>query len=126
MDPEVGIYQLSALRQKPSPLATGGRKHQDWFDEHSNTITTLLDNMHKAERATLRQQWCTSRKKVQTALHALQNEWWMNKAQEIKMYADKKKSTNSAKAIYGPRNHSITPLKTADGLTLLIHQNQIR
>jgi hypothetical protein len=29
-----------------------GKKHQDWFDEDSDTITALLDNMQKAQRAT--------------------------------------------------------------------------
>ena len=92
-----------------------GRKHQDWFDENSDTITTSLDYMHKAHRATLnspisvtlRQQWCASHKEI---------------------YADKDNMLNFynlAKIIFGPRSRSITPLKTADGLTLLKDKNQI-
>lgn len=42
----------ASIRKRPTPLAIElGNK--DWFDENSDTITTLLDNMHKAHRATL-------------------------------------------------------------------------
>lgn len=112
------------------------RKHQDWFDDNSDTIRNLLDNMHKAHKATLnnpssaslKQQWQTARREAQKTLRALQNEWWTSKAHEIQMYADKNDMHNfynSIKHIYGPKNCSVTPLKTADGLTLLKDQNRI-
>ena len=112
------------------------RKHQDWFDENSDSIKNLLDKMHKAHKATLnnptsttlKQQWQVARRAAQKTLRALQNQWWTSKAHEIQLYADKNDMHNfynSIKNIYGPKNCSVTPLKTADGLTLLKDQNRI-
>lgn len=58
----------------------------------------------------------------------MQNKWWAKKAQEIQSFADKNDMHNfynAVKTIYGPINRCITPLKTADGLTVLKDQNSI-
>ncbi len=58
----------------------------------------------------------------------MQNEWWIEKAHEIQSFVNKNDMHNfynAIKTIYGPTNHCITSLKTADGLTLLKDQNTI-
>ncbi|KAJ4935415.1 hypothetical protein JOQ06_016948, partial [Pogonophryne albipinna] len=112
------------------------KNHQDWFDENSETIHDLLKDMHRAHRATLkspsssstRQQWQRICREVQRATRVMQNEWWTKKAHEIQSFADKNDMHNfynAVKKIYGPISRCITPLKTADGLTVLKDQHSI-
>ncbi|XP_061891552.1 dickkopf-related protein 3b isoform X2 [Entelurus aequoreus] len=112
------------------------RKHQDWFDDNTATITTMLKHMHTAHNAVLnnptsavlRQQWQTSRREVQSKLRALKNEWWISKAAEIQSHANKNDMHNfydAMKTIYGPRNCSVSPLKSNDGTTLIKDQKLI-
>ncbi len=112
------------------------RNHQDWFDDNSDAIHNLLKDMHKAHQATLKKPSSTKtrryfreiRGKVQRETRAMQNEWWIEKAHEIQSFVNKNDMHNfynAIKTIYGPTNHCITSLKTADGLTLLKDQNTI-
>ncbi|KAI4828188.1 hypothetical protein KUCAC02_022300 [Chaenocephalus aceratus] len=112
------------------------KNHQDWFDENSETIHDLLKDMHRAHRATLkspsssstRQQWQIICREVQRATRAMPNEWWTKKAHETQSFADKNDMHNFynvVKKIYGPISRFITPLKTADGLTVLKDQHSI-
>ena len=112
------------------------KNHQDWFDDNSDTIHDLLEDKHRAHQATLRnpssssirQQWQRARREVQRATRIMQNEWWTKKAHEIRAFADKNDMHNfynAVKKIYGPTNRCITPLKTADGLTILKDQPSI-
>ncbi|KAJ4942915.1 hypothetical protein JOQ06_005427, partial [Pogonophryne albipinna] len=102
----------------------------------SETIHDLLKAMHRAHRATLkspsssstRQQWQRICRGVQRATRVMQNEWWTKKAHEIQSFADKNDMHNfynAVKKIYGPISRCITPLKTADGLTVLKDQLSI-
>ena len=112
------------------------RRHQDWFDENSESIKSILDAMHKAHNAVLnnptsvrlKQQWRTSRKEVQSVLRKLKNDWWTGKAQEIEHFAvknDMHNFYNAVKSIHGPRNSSLSPVKSADGSTLIKDQKQV-
>ncbi|XP_061884956.1 uncharacterized protein LOC133635724 [Entelurus aequoreus] len=112
------------------------RRHQDWFDENSESIRTKLDTMHKAHNAALnnptsvrlKQHWRTSRKEVQSVLRKLKNDWWTDKAQEIEHFAvknDMHNFYNAVKTIHGPRNSSLSPVKSADGSTLIKDQKQV-
>ncbi|CAJ1081245.1 LOW QUALITY PROTEIN: uncharacterized protein LOC117545945 [Xyrichtys novacula] len=91
--------------------------------------------MHKAHKATLnnpsstslKQQWQVARRETQKPCgHCKINGGKVrpmkNKCMQIKMTNN---FYNSTKNIYGPKNCSVTPLKTADGLTLLKDQNWI-
>lgn len=45
---------LQSMRQQLKLSATETKKHHDWFDDNSETIKSMLDNMHKAHKATLK------------------------------------------------------------------------
>ncbi|KAJ8402492.1 hypothetical protein AAFF_G00365750 [Aldrovandia affinis] len=109
------------------------KKHQDWFDQNAGEISTLLDKMHKAHRATLnipqsqlfKKQWQALRSEAQTTLRNLQDEWWISKANEIQTHADRNDMHSfydAVKTIYGPRNCSLAPVRSADGTTLIKDQ----
>lgn len=111
MDQKWASISSSLYEAAAQTIGYSGKKHQDWFNDNSDTIKTLLDNMHKAHRATLnnpssgsiRQQWQVSGREIQKTMRTMQNEWWTRKAQEIQMYADKKdvhNFYNSVKNIY--------------------------
>lgn len=109
------------------------KKHQDWFDENSTYISTLLSNMHIAHKASLnnpssaalKHNWQAHRREVQCALRLLQNKWWVSKAQEIQSYADRYDMHNfydAIKSTHGPRTHTVCPLRTADESSLIKDQ----
>jgi len=112
------------------------KNHQGWFDDNSDTIHNLLKDMRKSHRETLdnpssikaRQDWQAAQGKVQKDIRVIQNEWWTKKPHEIQSFADKNDMHNfynAIKSIYGLTNRCVTPLKTADGQTLLKDQNSI-
>ncbi|XP_034071876.1 LOW QUALITY PROTEIN: uncharacterized protein LOC117545945 [Gymnodraco acuticeps] len=127
----------SALYEAPAQtIGYKSKNHKDWFDENSETIHDLLKDMHRAHRATLkspsssstRQQWQIICREVQRATRVMQNEWWTKKAHKTQSFADKNDMHNFynvVKKIYGPISRCITPLKTADGLTVLKDQHSI-
>ncbi|KAJ8372925.1 hypothetical protein AAFF_G00275750 [Aldrovandia affinis] len=89
--------------------------------------------MHKAHRATLnnpqsqllKKQWQALRSEAQTTLRNLQDEWWISKANEIQTHADRNDMHSfydAVKTIYGPRNCSLAPVRSADGTTLIKDQ----
>lgn len=112
------------------------KRHQDWFDENSESIQTMLDTMHKAHNAVLnnptswrlKQHWKTARKEVQLILRKLKNDWWTGKAREIEEFAvknDMHNFYNAVKSVHGPKNSSLSPVKSADGSTLIKDQKQV-
>ncbi len=94
-------YISSVLYGSDTPIVGyKSRNHQDWFDDNSDAIHNLLKDMHKA----------------------------LEKALEIQSFDnknDKHNFYNAVKTIYGPTNHCINSMKTADWLTLLKDQNSI-
>ncbi|KAJ8360910.1 hypothetical protein SKAU_G00174350 [Synaphobranchus kaupii] len=125
------LYQLEA-----HTIGYSSKKHQDWFGDNSTHVSTLLDSMHRAHKASLsnpastllKQRWQEQRKIMQRELRWLKNEWWITKAQEIQSYADKHDMHNFYEAIkttHGPRSCSLCPVRSADGSTLIKDQTKI-
>ncbi len=113
------------------------KNHQDWFDNNSDSIHDLLNNMHKAHQETLKNPSSSTAKQMrqrtqrdlQKSLRTMQNAWWMKKTNEIQSFADRNDMHNfynAVKSSYGPTSRIITPLKTADGLKVLKDQTSIR
>lgn len=108
----------------------------DWNDENSVHISTLLEETHNAHKAylnnpsseSLKKVWHEQRKATQWTLQQLQNQWWTSKAQQIQSFADKydmHNFYNAVKTIYGPRSYSGCPLRSVDELTLIKDQTGI-
>jgi len=78
--------------------------------------------------ASLDQQWKALRSGVQKELRQTENTWWSTKAQEIQSYADTneiQKFYEAIKATYGPSHHSVHPVWSKDGNTLIKDQQGI-
>ncbi|KAL8608636.1 hypothetical protein ACOMHN_002865 [Nucella lapillus] len=114
--------------KEASQLTLGPKKkvHQDWFDEDDEAITQLLDEKQKAYMAWQNNIFSNSKRdhfkhlqrRAQTGLRRMQDEWWKNKADEVKLYADTKNSKmffSALKAVYGPSRPSTTPLLSTNG-----------
>ena len=53
---------------------------------------------------------------VQTKIRVIQNQWWIEKAEEIQSFADRRDMRNfsqSSKELYGPWPNLSVPLKSA-------------
>lgn len=147
-DVETLIYGKNTINEKWTSLSSKlheaatnaigyrGKLHQDWFDANSEEIHKLLDELHKSHKATLdnptstvlKSRWQALRKEAQSTMRALQNEWWTAKAAEIQRYADLSDMHNfynAVKTTYGPKSLAVTPLRSADGTTLLKDQSLI-
>jgi len=58
----------------------------------------------------------------------MENTWWSSKAKEIQSYADTnatQKFYYAIKATYGPTHHTVHPVKSKDGSTLIKDQQGI-
>ena len=106
------------------------KKHRDWFDENRSDICELLadknlahDNvLRNPSSAAHRQRFTDLRAHAQRELRRIENQWWVNLAEEIQRYADDNDTHNfynSIKEVYGPTTHSTTPVRSADGTTLI-------
>ena len=102
------------------------KKHQDWFDDNSAEIHTLLQRKNMARAAHLSNQnshylranLSNLRAEVQRSLRQMQNDWWCQKSHEIQEYSDDNDYQTLFSAIrvtLGPSQNSIAPLKSADG-----------
>jgi len=106
------------------------KKHQDWFDDNNVAIRNLLKSKNEAHAATLRNpnsaalrdKWKELRSSSQRQLRQMENCWWTEKAHQIQQYADNnelQKFYEAVKAVHGPRQQSIHPVKSKDGSTLI-------
>ena len=116
-------------------------KHSDWFDENNAEIKVLLDVKSEALKRTLLPNLSTRAKSdavhtfkntksdVQKQLRLMKNNWWANKAREAQAAFAARKMKLFHKLInemHGPRKVSFSPLKSADGNTILREPNEIR
>jgi len=112
------------------------KKHQDWFDSNNASIKQLLTEKNAAHAAKLQnpsstvlhQKWKQLRSCAQKELRQAENKWWSDKANEIQSYADAnetQKFYDTIKAAYGPRHHSVHPVRTKDDVTLMKDQQGI-
>ena len=91
-------------------LSLKERVHQDWFDENSEEINTLLQEKHKAyiewqNDESKRDNFKRFQSKVQRELQYMEDNRWDQKAKEVQQYADTnnhKAFFSSLEAAYGP------------------------
>ncbi|XP_035685672.1 uncharacterized protein LOC118422260 [Branchiostoma floridae] len=111
------------------------RKHQDWFDNNNEEITSLLKKKQEAFTQWLNDKNSTAkhdhikhlRSKVQVELRKMKNKWWESKAAELQQFADEHNTGKffaGLKAVYGPSSNAMAPVRSADG-TLLTEKSDI-
>ena len=111
------------------------KKHQDWFDNNQKEINLLISQKREAclsfeshptsEKLELLKE---TKKTCQRRLRNIQNKWWMAKAAEIQMYADRwdmRRFYATTKEIFGPTRSSVGGLKDAGNTTTLTDPTSI-
>jgi len=97
-----------------------------WFNVNNFAIRELLGSKNEAHAAKLRNpnsaalhdKWKELRSSSQRELRHMENQWWTDKGHEIQQYADNnepEKLYEAIKAVHGPRQRSIHPVKSKDG-----------
>ena len=117
------VYQVSS-----EVLGSVTRKHEDWFDENSSELKTLIENRNKARVDNLNRNTRSTKAKLrhhnrvlQKRCRELKNQWWLNKAAELQTLADTnnvKGFYQSMKAVWGPRLCSPDQLLARDKNTV--------
>ena len=112
------------------------RKTPDWFWEHGKEIERLLEEKKSKHLRHLQENSKRSKSalaevkaKVQREVRILKNGWWQRRAEELQSMADNHNYRGlfaGLKAIYGPKNNAVAPVKTADGSKLLTDLQDIR
>jgi len=87
-------------------------KHHDWFDDQDIEAQQMLDDLHGAHLAwmkdkndnSLKSVYTRVQQRVQTRLRQMKEKWWKNKAAELQDAADShdmKRFYSGLKAVYG-------------------------
>lgn len=117
-------------------LGHSRKRHQDWFDSNAAIIQSLLQTKHQAYKAllscpgssTLKATFAEARAETQSALWSMEDNWWVQKAQEIQHLADINNTQgfyDAIKALYGPRKRTVAPVRSADVSTLFKDRHEI-
>ena len=78
--------------------------------------------MRNPGSVSLHNKWKELRSLAQKELRLIENKWWTEKAEEIQSYAnnnDTQKFYNAIKAVFGPPQRSLHPVRSKDGSTLI-------
>ena len=137
-DPEENwtVFQKVVHSSAATTIGHPSRKHQDWFVENDEEIKLHLNEKHCLHTAHQDDTSSVSKKAaysnicntVQNWLRDMQDSWLSKKAEEIQSVADRedmKKFYDALKTIYGPKMSGATPLRSADGSTLLTDKDAI-
>jgi len=112
------------------------RKHQDWFNDHSDEIRDLIHSKNRLVQAHCSDPNSQSKtdalrackRELQKKLRNMKNAWLERKVSETQSHADannSRKFFECVKAIYGPSHSRATPLLASDGETRLTDQDAI-
>ena len=112
-----------------STLGNMDRRHQDWFDDNTTDIRSLIQNKYAAHDALLRNptshtlhgRFSSKRATVQRMLRWMENNWWARRAAQIQTYAninDTKSFYEALKGVYGPSRFSLHPVRSTDGVLI--------
>ena len=99
------------------------RQHQDWFNDNSTDISSLIHDKNAAHYAllrnptsrTLRERFSSKRATVQRKLRWMENNWWARKSAQIQSCAninDAKNLYEALKEVYGPSRFSLHPVRS--------------
>ena len=113
-----------------STLGNMEKRHQDWFDDNTTDICSLIHDKNAAHDAflrnptsrTLRERFSSKRATVQRKLRWMENNWWAGKAAQIQSYAniyDTKSFYEALNGVYGPRRFSLHPVRSTDGVLIM-------
>nr|XP_054774768.1 uncharacterized protein LOC129282940 [Lytechinus pictus] len=128
--------KASILQSSEETIGFSIKKSRDWFDENNKEIQELLEKKRSAHQAHLSHPSCPVKKaafrhicnNLQRKFRVMQNEWWTKLAARTQQYADAgdyRSFYEAIRAVYGPRHQAQSPLRSADGLTLLKDKTSI-
>ena len=134
-------FKVKVFDAAAGTLGFRSTNHSDWFDDNSDEIKALIDHKSEALKRTLLPNLSRRAKAdsiisfkniksdLQKQLRLMKNNWWVNKAREAQAAFAAKNTKLFHKLItemHGPRKISFSPLKSADGNTILRQPKDIR
>ena len=93
---ESQAHSSALLIASQSTLGNMEKRHQDWFDDNTTDIRSLIHDKNAAHDAllrnptsrTLRERFSSKRATVQRKLRWMENNWWAGMAAQIQTYAN--------------------------------------
>ena len=111
------------------------KKKSDWFNENDEEIRQVLEERNRALQIKLsnptrenHDRLKRARAEVQRRLRNMENQWWIQKAQELQQKADESNSAgffNALKEVYGPQPKMSDTLIAHDGSSQITEPKQI-
>ena len=111
------------------------KRHEDWFDENSSELNTLIVNRNKSRVENLNRSTRSTKARLrhhnrllQRRCRELKNQWWQGKAAELQVFADTnnvKGFYQSMKAVWGPKLCFPDQLLATDGRTLITNKQDL-
>ena len=122
-------HSSALLISSQSTLGNTQRRHQDWFDENSADIRSLIHNKNAAHDALLRNPTSRTLHERFSSIHAtvqrkqmwMEDNWWVRKAAQLQSYAninDVKNSYGTSKGVYGLSRFSLHPVRRTEGVLM--------
>merc|ERR1711867_18617 len=124
------------LKIAKATLGPVRRTHRDWFDENNDSIQPLLRELHDLKICNIKDKddnilaatYRACKQRVQAALRAMQNAWWMARAAEVQDAADRRDAKSlyqGLKFIYGPKQSSYPSVKSKNGKSVITDPEKI-
>ena len=128
-------FKTIVYKTSKEKLGTIGRKHEDWFDEHSVELEDLLNERNIARGAILNRSTRQTKGRYRECNRALQqrcrelkNKWWQDKAAHLQELADRndmKGFYENMRAVWGPHVNHPDQLLDLDNHTLLTRREDL-
>ncbi|XP_049869331.1 uncharacterized protein LOC126369082 [Pectinophora gossypiella] len=93
------------------------RRNQDWFDDSDMEIKKLVENYRRSLLLSDVSERRKAHHSLKEKVRALKDKWWVDKANEIQLYADTNQSGRffeSLKTVFGPRILKTAPMYSKD------------
>ena len=130
------LFSKRIMEAAVEEIGYSSKRSKDWFDSNAEGIQELLEAKYKANAAYLRnpsseylkRKWKESRATVQRELREMENQWWLELANEVQGYADSGDLQNfyaALRRVYGPSDQSLAPVRSQDGSTLFTNKSDI-
>ncbi|KAJ2940675.1 hypothetical protein O0L34_g14785 [Tuta absoluta] len=122
------LYAENLHKNASRVIGKPERKNQDWFDESDMEIKKLVEDHRRTLNSSDVSERRSAHQSLKIKVRALKDKWWVDKANEIQLYADTNQSGRffeNLQAVFGPRTKKTAPIYNKDKTERLTEQKHV-